>query len=431
MTPISSPNAPLARQTMAYVLAGGRGSRLMELTAKRAKPAVFFGGKSRIIDFCLSNALNSGIRRIAVATQYKAHSLIRHLNRGWTFLRAERNESLDILPASQRVAEDRWYLGTADAVTQNIDIIESYNPKYVIVLAGDHVYKMDYEAMLYQHVDQEADVTVGCIEVPRHEATGFGVMHVDESDRIVAFVEKPKDPPAMPGKPDQALASMGIYVFETQFLFDQLRRDAADPHSNHDFGKDLVPYLVKHGKAVAHPFSRSCVRSADEQAPYWRDVGTVDSYWAANIDLTEVIPDLNLYDRQWPIWTYGEITPPAKFVHDVNDRRGQALASLVSGDCIVSGATIRRSLLFTGVHVHSWSKIENAVVLPYVDIGRSTRLSNVVIDRGVRIPEGLVVGEDPELDGQRFRRTEGGISLITQTMIDRLEQGVAPLDLVS
>lgn len=431
MTPISSPNAPLARQAMAYVLAGGRGSRLMELTAKRAKPAVFFGGKSRIIDFCLSNALNSGIRRIAVATQYKAHSLIRHLTRGWAFLRVERNESFDILPASQRIAEDRWYLGTADAVAQNIDIIESYDPKYIVILAGDHVYKMDYEAMLYQHVDQEADVTIGCIEVPRAEASGFGVMHVDDDDRILAFIEKPKEPPAMPGKPDQALASMGIYVFETRFLIDELRRDTADANSSHDFGKDLIPYLVQHGKAVAHPFSRSCVRSADERTPYWRDVGTVDSYWAANIDLTEVVPDLNLYDRQWPIWTYAEITPPAKFVHDVDGRRGQATASLVSGGCIVSGATVRRSLLFTGVHVHSWATIENAVVLPYVDIGRSARLSNVVIDRGVRIPEGLVVGEDPEQDARRFRRTELGISLITQPMIDRLAAAGAPLDLVS
>ncbi|MGH7106457.1 MAG: glucose-1-phosphate adenylyltransferase [Acetobacteraceae bacterium] len=431
MTPISSPNAPLARQAMAYVLAGGRGSRLMELTAKRAKPAVFFGGKSRIIDFCLSNALNSGIRRIAVATQYKAHSLIRHLNRGWTFLRVERNESFDILPASQRVAEDRWYLGTADAVAQNIDIIESYDPKFIVVLAGDHVYKMDYEAMLYQHIDQEADVTIGCIEVPRLEASGFGVMHVDDDDRILAFIEKPKDPPAMPGKPDRALASMGIYVFETRFLIDQLRRDTADPNSSHDFGKDLIPYLVRHGKAVAHPFSRSCVRSADEQTPYWRDVGTVDSYWAANIDLTEVVPDLNLYDRQWPIWTYAEITPPAKFVHDVDGRRGQAMASLISGGCIVSGSTLRRSLLFTGVHVHSWAMVENAVVLPYVEIGRSARLCDVVIDRGVKIPEGLVVGEDPELDARRFRRTEGGISLITQPMIDRLATANAPLDLVS
>lgn len=413
-------STPLARHAMAYVLAGGRGSRLMELTDKRAKPAVYFGGKSRIIDFALSNALNSGIRRIGVATQYKAHSLIRHLQRGWNFFRPERNESFDILPASQRVAEDMWYAGTADAVYQNIDIIESYAPRYMVILAGDHIYKMDYEAMLQQHVQSGADVTVGCLEVPRMEATGFGVMHVDENDRIISFLEKPKDPPAMPGKPDRALASMGIYVFETGFLFDQLRRDAEDSHSNRDFGKDIIPYIVRHGKAVAHHFSRSCVRSNHESEPYWRDVGTVDAYWEANIDLTDVVPDLDLYDAEWPIWTFGEITPPAKFVHDEDGRRGQAISSLVSGGCIVSGASLRRSLLFTGVRINSFASVENAVVLPYVEIARSARLSNVIVDRGVRIPEGLVVGEDPELDGRRFRRTEKGICLITQTMIDRL-----------
>ncbi|WP_407049082.1 glucose-1-phosphate adenylyltransferase [Methyloraptor flagellatus] len=413
--------APLARHAMAYVLAGGRGSRLVELTDRRAKPAVYFGGKSRIIDFALSNALNSGIRRIGVATQYKAHSLIRHLQRGWNFFRPERNESFDILPASQRVSEDHWYEGTADAVFQNIDIIRDYEPRYMVVLAGDHVYKMDYELMLQQHVDSGADVTIGCLEVTRAEATGFGVMHVDENDRVISFVEKPKDPPAMPGKPDMALASMGIYVFETQFLFDQLRRDAADPQSSRDFGKDIIPYIVKHGKAVAHHFSRSCVRSSSEARPYWRDVGTVDAYAEANLDLTDLIPDLDLYDQNWPIWTYGEITPPAKFVHDVEGRRGQAISSLVSGGCIVSGASLKRSLLFTGVRVNSYSAVENAVILPYVDIGRSVRLTNVVVDRGVKIPAGLVVGEDPEEDAKRFRRTEHGVCLITQTMIDRLK----------
>jgi glucose-1-phosphate adenylyltransferase len=415
-----TPGGPLARTAMAYVLAGGRGSRLMELTDRRAKPAVYFGGKSRIIDFALSNALNSGIRRFGVATQYKAHSLIRHLQRGWNFLRTERNESFDILPASQRVSEDHWYQGTADAVYQNIDIIRDYEPRYIIILAGDHIYKQDYELMLQQHVDQGADVTVGCLEVPRMEATGFGVMHVDERDRIIDFVEKPKDPPPMPGNPDMALASMGIYVFETNFLFDQLNRDAVEPGSSRDFGKDIIPYVVKHGKAVAHHFSRSCVRSSKESAPYWRDVGTVDAYWQANIDLTDVVPDLDLYDRDWPIWTYGEITPPAKFVHDIEGRRGQAISSLVSGGCIVSGASLRRSLLFTGVRVNSFSSVEGAVILPYVDVGRGSRLTNVVVDRGVKIPEGLVVGEDPELDGERFRRTSNGICLITQPMIDRL-----------
>ena len=410
---------PLARSSMAFVLAGGRGSRLMELTDPRAKPAVYFGGKSRIIDFVLSNAVNSGIRRIAVATQYKAHSLIRHLQMGWNFFRPERNESFDILPASQRVSEDKWYLGTADAVYQNIEIVESHACKYIIVLAGDHIYKMDYEFMLAQHAAQKADVTIGCLEVPRMDATAFGVMHVDENNVVKSFLEKPADPPGMPGKPDVALASMGIYVFSAQFLFDQLRRDAADPYSAHDFGKDIIPYIVKHGRAIAHHFSQSCVRSNGESA-YWRDVGTIDAYWAANIDLTDVVPDLNLYDRSWPIWTYSEITPPAKFVHDDEGRRGEAVISLVSGGCIISGANLRRSLLFTGVHVHSYASIENAVILPYVDIGRGTRLKNVVIDRGVHIPEGLVVGEDPELDGARFRRSEAGICLITQKMIDRL-----------
>jgi glucose-1-phosphate adenylyltransferase len=408
------------RHAMAYVLAGGRGSRLMELTAKRAKPAVHFGGKSRIIDFALSNALNSGIRRIAVATQYKAHSLIRHLQRGWNFLRPERNESFDILPASQRVSE-RWYLGTADAVYQNIDIIDSYAPKYIVLLAGDHVYKMDYEILLRQHVDDGADVTVGCIELPRSEAKGFGIMHVDEKNRILSFVEKPEDPPAMPGKPDTALASMGIYVFERGFLFDQLRRDAADSRSGHDFGRDIIPRLVNEAKAVAHQFSRSCVRSSAETAPYWRDVGTIDSYFVANMDLTDVVPALDLHDQDWPIWTYAEVTAPAKFVHDQVGRRGMAVSSLVSGGCIISGANLNRTVLFTGVRVNSYSTLDHAVILPYVEIGRSVHLRNVVVDRGVHIPEGLIVGENPDFDAQRFRRTGQGVCLITQPMIDSLK----------
>lgn len=413
-------HAPLAREAMAYVLAGGRGSRLMELTDKRAKPAVPFGGKSRIIDFALSNALNSGIRRIGVATQYKAHSLIRHLQRGWTFLRPERNESFDILPASQRISEDQWYAGTADAIYQNLDIIESYGPRYVVVLAGDHIYKMDYELMLQQHVDLGADVTVGCLEVPRSEASGFGVMAVDGVGRITSFLEKPADPPGMPGRPDRSLASMGIYVFDLKFLAEQLRRDAADRHSSRDFGKDIIPHIVRGGKAVAHRFSHSCVRSAQESEAYWRDVGTIDAYWEANIDLTDVTPALDLYDQNWPIWTYSEVTPPAKFVHDEDGRRGQAASSLVSGGCIVSGASLRRSLLFTGVRLHSYSSVEDAVVLPHVQIGRHARLSRVVIDRGVAIPDGLVVGEDSELDARRFRRTAKGICLITKPMIEKL-----------
>lgn len=417
--------APLARHAMAYILAGGRGSRLMELTDVRAKPAVYFGGNTRIIDFALSNALNSGIRRIGVATQYKAHSLIRHLQRGWNFFRSERNESFDILPASQRVSETMWYEGTADAVYQNIDIIASADPEYIIILAGDHIYKMDYEIMLREHVDSGADVTVGCLEVPRMEATGFGVMGVDEADRIISFLEKPKDPPGIPGNPEMALASMGIYVFNTRFLFDQLHRDASTPGSSRDFGKDIIPYLVQNGKAVAHRFTNSCVRSGAEAGgvnaeAYWRDVGTVDAYWEANIDLTAIVPSLDLYDRDWPISSYSEILPPAKFVHDEDRRRGSAINSLVSNGCIVSGAALRQSLVFTGVHLHSHAQVEGAVILPNVDIGRGARLKNVVIDRGVKVPDGLIVGEDPEDDDRRFRRTERGICLITQPMINRL-----------
>jgi len=411
---------PLARDTMAYVLAGGRGSRLMELTDNRAKPAVYFGGMSRIIDFALSNAINSGIRRIGVATQYKAHSLIRHMQRAWNFMRPERNESFDILPASQRVSESQWYEGTADAVFQNIDIIAAHAPKYMIILAGDHIYKMDYELMLRQHVESGADVTVGCLVVPRMEATGFGVMHVDDKDVITAFVEKPKDPPGIPDQPDMALASMGIYVFETEFLFDQLRRDAEDPGSRRDFGGDVIPYIVKHGKAVAHRFTNSCIRAAEEIEEYWRDVGTVDAYFEANLDLTDVVPKLNMYDRDWPIWTDAVVAAPAKFVHDEDGRRGHAISSLISNDCIVSGAAARRSLLFTGVKMGSWSSVDEAVILPYCNIGRKAQLSRVIIDSGVRIPEGLVVGEDPVLDAKRFRRTESGVCLITKKMIDRL-----------
>jgi glucose-1-phosphate adenylyltransferase len=420
MAPSATLSGLISRQAMAFVLAGGRGSRLMELTDRRAKPGVFFGGKTRIIDFALSNALNSGIPRIGVATQYKAHSLIKHLQHGWNFFRPERNESFDILPASQRTGETLWYQGTADAVYQNIDIIATYMPKYMVILAGDHVYKQDYGVMLEEHVHNNADVTVGCVEVARSEASAFGVMHVDEHDRIVDFLEKPADPPALPGRPDHALASMGIYVFDTEFLFARLREDAEDPNSSHDFGKDIIPRLVAGGKAMAHHLGRSGLRSGPDAEPYWRDVGTLDAYFDANIDLTNVVPDLDLYDRDWPIWTYSEMTAPAKFVHDEEGRRGEAISSLVSGDCIVSGSKLRRALLFTGVRVNSYSEIENAVLMPRVEIGRSSRLTNVIIDRGVKIPGGLVVGEDPLLDATRFRRTENGVCLITQDMIDKL-----------
>ncbi len=417
---VSKAMRPLARDTMAYVLAGGKGSRLKELTAVRAKPAVYFGGKSRIIDFALSNALNSGIRRFGVATQYKAHSLIRHLQNGWNFFRTERNESFDILPASQRVSDTQWYDGTADAVFQNIDIIEGHNPEYMLILAGDHIYKMDYELMIQQHVNSGADVTVACMEVPLKDATEFGVMAIDGKNQITSFVEKPKNPPPMPGKPDVALASMGIYVFKTTYLIEELKRDAATKGSSRDFGKDIIPYIVKNGKAIAHEFSKSCVRADYEDGVYWRDVGTIDAFWEANIDLTHVIPQLNLYDREWPIWTNAEITPPAKFVHDEDGRRGEAIESLVSGACIISGAHVHESLLFTDVLVRSYSDIHQTVVLPGCRIGRSAKLIRCVLDRGVVIPKGLVVGEDPELDAARFRRTENGICLITQEMVDKL-----------
>ncbi len=411
----------LAQQTMAFVLAGGRGSRLYELTDRRAKPAMYFGGKSRIIDFPLSNAVNSGIRRIGVATQYKAHSLIRHLQRGWSFFRAERNESLDILPASQQLNNENWYKGTADAVAQNKDIIQGYGPKYIVILAGDHIYKQDYSLMIKHHVESGAHVTVGCIEVPRMEATGFGVMKVDNEDQILEFVEKPADPPAMPNDPDRALASMGIYVFETEYLFKIMAECEAEPGYNHDFGGDVIPKIVREGKAIAHPFSRSCVRTENERDAYWRDVGTVDAFWQANIDLTDFEPELDLYDNEWPIWTYSELTAPAKFIHNEEGRRGSAVSSMVSGGCIISGSSLERCLLFTGVRTHSFSQLKGVVAMPYAEINRNARLTNVVVDRGVIIPQGLVVGEDPELDAKRFRRTENGVCLITQPMIEKLE----------
>ena len=411
----------LSSKTMAFVLAGGRGSRLMELTDIRAKPAVFFGGKSRIIDFALSNAINSGIRRIGVATQYKAHSLIRHLQQGWGFLRPERNEGLDILPASQRVEKGHWYLGTADAVTQNIDIIESYNVEYILILAGDHIYKQNYQLMLEHHVDSGADVTVGCIVVPKEDASALGVMDVDSSGVISSFLEKPANPPTLPDDDSKCLASMGIYVFKTSTLIDLLKADAADESSSHDFGKDIIPSIVRSGGAVAHNFDLSCIRSSVDVDPYWRDVGTIDAFWQANLDLTDFEPELNIYDQEWPIWTYQEITPPAKFIHDEDQRRGSAISSLICGGCIVSGARINRGLLFPRVQCHSYSSLKQVVVLPDVTVGRRAKIKNCVIDRGVRIPEGLEIGSDPVLDAKRFRRTENGICLITQSMIDKLD----------
>ncbi|MEO1577928.1 MAG: glucose-1-phosphate adenylyltransferase [Pseudomonadota bacterium] len=409
----------LANRSMAFVLAGGRGSRLKELTDRRAKPAVYFGGKTRIIDFALSNAMNSGIRKMAIATQYKAHSLIRHCQRGWSFFRAERNEYLDILPASQRMDEEMWYRGTADAVAQNIDIVDSYEVDYIVILAGDHVYKMDYELMLRQHVDTGADVTVGCLTVPRAEATAFGVMAVDATSQITEFLEKPADPPGTPDDPTVTLASMGIYIFNWPFLRDLLRGDAADSNSSHDFGKDLIPDIVKNGKAMAHRFDDSCVRAGPDTPSYWRDVGTVDAFWQANIDLTDFTPELDLWDRTWPIWTYSEGVPPAKFIHDEEDRRGMAISSMIAGGCIISGTEVRNSLLFTQVHTNSYATLDHAVLLPYVNVARRARLTKTVVDRGVQIPEGLVVGEDPGEDAKWFRVSDTGVTLITQDMLDR------------
>jgi glucose-1-phosphate adenylyltransferase len=409
----------LPKRALALVLAGGRGSRLHELTDIRSKPAVYFAGKFRIIDFALSNCLNSGLRRIGVLTQYKSHSLLRHLQRGWSFLKPELNEWVDLLPAQQRLEEATWYKGTADAVFQNLDIIRAEAPDFVVVLAGDHVYKMNYGAMLRFHVEKGARCTVACFEVPLEQASAFGVMEVDGDRKITRFVEKPAQPPSMPGRPDRALASMGIYVFDAEYLYRELARDAAERDSAHDFGRDIVPAAVAQGVAYAQPFDETCVRSSPDEAPYWRDVGTIDAYWEANIDLTATRPLLNLYDRRWPIWTYQEQLPSAKFVHNVGDRRGIAIESCVSGGCIISGA-LNRSLLFSSVRVHSWARVDWSVLLPGVQVGRHARLNKVVVDRGCVIPDGMVIGEDPELDARRFRRTPGGVTLVTQGMLDRL-----------
>lgn len=406
----------MTKNTYAMILAGGRGSRLYNLTDWRAKPAVPFGGKFRIIDFVLSNCVNSGIRRIGVATQYKSHSLIQHVQRGWSFLNGKFGEFIDVLPAQQWVQES-WYLGTADAVYQNLDILRQTKPDFVLVLAGDHVYKMDYGKMLACHVEKDADMTVACINVPLSDATGFGVMGVDAESRVVDFTEKPEHPTPIPGSPDRALASMGIYIFNTKFLCEQLARDAVDPNSSHDFGKDIIPYLVAGNyRVIAQSFEDSCVKMNGEM-PYWRDVGTIDAYWEANMELTKVTPDLNMYDHEWPIWTYQEQLPPAKFVFDDEKRRGMAVDSLVSGGCIISGAYVTRSLLFSNVHVHSYCNVEDSVLLPNVTVSRSATLKRVVVDKNCVIPEGLTVGVNPEEDKKRFFVTDKGITLITPEML--------------
>jgi glucose-1-phosphate adenylyltransferase len=406
----------LTRNTFAMVLAGGRGSRLMQLTDWRSKPAVPFGGKFRIIDFTLSNCVNSGIRRIGVATQYKAQSLIMHLQRGWSFLDGRFDEFIDLLPAQQQITEN-WYQGTADAVFQNLDLIRRRNPKYVLILSGDHIYKMDYGQMLAHHAQSEADMTVACMDVPLDEASAFGVMGIDDRHRVTSFLEKPKDPPAIPGRPDRALASMGVYVFNAEFLYEQLIRDADDPKSTHDFGKDIIPRCVSRYRCIAHDFAESCVGITASGTPYWRDVGTVDAYWEANIELTKVTPELNMYDQEWPIWTYQEQLPPAKFVFDDDDRRGMAVDSLVSGGNVISGATVRRSLLFSRVHVHSTAIVEDSVILPKCDIGEGARLRRVVVDKFCKIPEGMKIGFDPLADAKRFHVSPKGVTLVTPEML--------------
>ncbi len=409
----------LTKQTYALILAGGRGSRLLGLTDWRAKPAVPFGGKFRIIDFPLSNCVNSGIRQIGVATQYKAQSLIQHIQRGWSSLDGRLREFVDILPAQQRIVED-WYKGTADAVFQNLDILRDYSPEYMLILAGDHIYKMDYGRMLAYHVSTAADATVGCIEVPVEDASAFGVMSVDSNDRVLEFMEKPANPGHIPGKPGVALASMGIYVFNTRFLFEQLIRDADEPRSAHDFGKDIIPHLVPRYRVYAHRFGDSCVTSNGGE-PYWRDVGTIDAYWEAIIELTRVTPALDLYDNVWPIWTHQEQLPPAKFVFDDEGRRGMATDALVSGGDIISGAAVRRSLLFSNVRVDNRSLIEDSVILPDVKIGSDVVFKKVIVDKRCVIASGERIGLDPERDRQRFLVTERGVTLVTP---DRLGQHV-------
>ena len=405
----------ITKTTYALILAGGRGSRLQQLTAWRAKPAVPFGGKFRIIDFPLSNCVNSGIRHIGVATQYKAQSLIQHLQRGWSFLDGRFKEFIDILPAQQRI-EATWYQGTADAVFQNLDILRDYAPEYILILAGDHVYKMDYGKMLASHVRAQADASVACIDVPLEDAKSFGIISIDAEGRVREFKEKPENPQALPGRADRALASMGIYVFNARFLYEQLIRDADDSKSSHDFGKDIIPHMVPRYRVYAHRFEESCVASDGE--PYWRDVGTVDAYWEANMELTRVVPALNMYDQDWPIWTHQEQLPPAKFVFDDDDRRGSAIDSLVSGGCIISGALVRRSLLFSDVRIDSHSSIQDSVILPNVEIGPDVMLKRVVIDKRCKLLEpGLRIGFDVEHDRKRFHVTEKGITLVTPEML--------------
>lgn len=405
----------LTRNTLALIMAGGRGERLKQLTKWRAKPAVPFGGKFRIIDFPLSNCINSGIRRIGVITQYKAHSLILHIQRGWGQFRGEFGEFVELLPAQQRI-EESWYAGTADSIYQNLDIIRSHSPDHVLILAGDHVYKMDYGAMLAKHVESKADVTIGCIEEHIDEASAFGVMSVKNDLRIKSFAEKPENPKPIPGKPEEALCSMGIYIFNTDLLFELLIRDADTPKSSHDFGKDLIPYAIKKYRAFAYPF---CSSTSGIQS-YWRDVGTVDAFWEANLELIGVTPELNLYDDEWPIWTSQEQLPPAKFIFNDETRRGMAIDSMVSGGCIISGAFVRHSLLFSNVTVDNYTKVDASVILPDVTIGKNCRITHAVIDKGCDIPDGTMIGKDIEQDKKRFYVSPTGVILVTPDMLGQV-----------
>lgn len=400
----------LARNTLALIMAGGRGERLKQLTEWRAKPAVPFGGKFRIIDFPLSNCINSGIRRIGVLTQYKSHSLNLHIQKGWGYLRGEFGEFVELLPAQQRI-ESSWYAGTADSIFQNLDIIRAHSPEFVLILAGDHIYKMDYGAMLADHVENNADVTVGCIEVPLEKASAFGIITVDDELRVRKFVEKPEHPEPMPGSETEALCSMGIYVFNKDLLFELLIRDADTPGSNHDFGKDIIPYAISHYSVYAFPFTDG------EKGAYWRDVGTVDAFWEANLELIGITPELNLYDNEWPIWTHQEQAPPAKFIFDDTDRRGMAVDSMVSGGCIISGAEVRHSLLFSNVTVDCYTKIDSSVILPDVEIGQNCRIFHAILDKGCIIPDGMIIGENEEEDKKRFHVSPNGVVLVTPDML--------------
>jgi len=410
----------LTKDTYAIILAGGRGSRLFELTERRAKPAVYFGGTFRIIDFPLSNCLNSGIGRVGVATQYKSHSLISHIHRGWGTFKADLSEFVEVLPASaSQDKENDWYVGTADAVYQNINIIRSHKPKYILILSGDHVYRMDYGKLLVQHVDNQADMTVCCMEVSVEEAAdSFGVITENDLGKVIAFNEKPHKPNEIPGKPGMCLASMGNYVFNAEFLFEHLTKDALKEVSSHDFGLDVIPSLIQKYNIFAYPIEDPDI---NKQA-YWRDVGTIDSLWEANMELIEPHPQFDLYDRSWPIFTYQSQLPPAKFIYDNEVRRGTALDSTVANGCIISGSTIRKSILYSSVHTHSHSLVEQSVLMPECEIGEHCKLFRVIIDANCHVPNNLIIGYDREQDIKRgFRVTDKGITLVTSTMIEALQ----------